>query len=179
MEALDGCFLDRPVHPFNLTVRPGMIGFCQTMFDPVGFADHVKAHGTRPGRIAITGLVSELDPIVGQNGMDPIRNDAQEIFEEFPGRLPIGFPDELCDSEFACPVDGNEEVQLALRSLDFGNIDVKKTDGIAFKTLSFGLVSLDIRKPGYPVTLKAAMQGRTCQMRNAGLQGIKAVIQRQ
>ncbi|MEJ5156063.1 hypothetical protein WH240_13060 [Gluconobacter wancherniae] len=60
-EAFDGCFLDRPVHPFNLTVRPGMIGFCQAMFDPVRFTDHVEAHGTRPSCIAITGLFSELD----------------------------------------------------------------------------------------------------------------------
>lgn len=179
MEAFDGCFLDCPVHPLNLTVRPGMIGFRQTMFDPVGFADHVEAHGTRPGRIAITGLVRELDAVIGQNGMDPVRDDAQEMFEEFPGGLPISFPDELCDSEFACPVDSNEEVQLVFSSLDFGNIDVKKADGIAFEALAFGLVSLDVRQPGYPVTLKAAMQGRTCQMRNAGLQGIKAVIQRQ
>ena len=146
MEAFDGCFLDCPVHPFNLTVRPGMIGFRQTMFDPVGFADHVEAHGTRPGRIAITGLVSELDPIVGQDGVDPVRDDAQEMFEEVPGCLPISFPDELCDSEFACPVDSNEEMQLTLSSLDFGNIDVKKVDGIAFESLSFWLVSLHVRK---------------------------------
>ena len=179
MEALDGCFPYRSVHPFNLTVCPWMIGFRQTMFDPVDFADHVEAHGTRPGRIAITGLVSELDPIVGQDGVDPARDDAQEMFEEFPGCLPIGFPDELCDSELAGPIDGDEEIQLAFSSLDLGNIDVKKADGIAFETLSSGLVSLDIRKPGYSVALQAAMQGRACQMGNAGLQGIKAVIQRQ
>ena len=77
MEALDGCFLDSPVHPFirssvhpfNLTIGPGMVGFRQTMFDPVGFADHVEAHGTRPGRIAITGLVSELDPIAHREAL--------------------------------------------------------------------------------------------------------------
>ncbi len=67
MEAFDSCFLDRPVHPFNLTVRPGMVGFCQTVFDPMGFADHVEAHWTRPRRIAIAGLVSELDAVIGQN----------------------------------------------------------------------------------------------------------------
>ena len=66
MEAFDGCLFDCPVHPFNLTIGPGMIEFRQTMFDPVSFADHVEAHGTRPGRIAITGLVSELDPIAHQ-----------------------------------------------------------------------------------------------------------------
>ena len=71
MEAFDGCFLDCPVHPLNLTVRPGMIGFRQTMF------------------------------------------------EEFPGRFPVGFPDQLCDSEFACPVNSNEEILLTVSGLDF------------------------------------------------------------
>ena len=147
MEAFDGCFLDCPVHPLDLTVRPGMIGFRQTMFDPVSFADHVEAHGARPGRIAVTGLISELDAVICQNGMDPVRNDAQEIFEEFPGGLPIGFLNQLCDSELAGPIDGDEEIQLAFSSLDLGNIDMKKADGIAFETLSFGLVSLHVRKP--------------------------------
>ncbi|AOX18764.1 hypothetical protein A0U89_15790 (plasmid) [Kozakia baliensis] len=111
--------------------------------------------------------------------MDPVRNDAQKKFEEFPGRFPVGFPDQLCDSEFACPVDGNEEVQLALGGLDLCDIEMKEPDQVAFEALSFWLGSLHVRKPGYPVTLKAAMQGRACQMRNAGLQRIKAVIQRQ
>lgn len=60
-----------------------MTGFCQTMFDPVGFADHVEAHGTRPGRIWITGLFIELDAVIRQNGMNPVRDSAQEMFEEF------------------------------------------------------------------------------------------------
>lgn len=81
MEALDGCLFACPVHPFNLTMGPWMIGFRQTMFDPVGFADHFEAHGTRPRCISITRLLSELDPIVGQDGMDPARDDAQEMFE--------------------------------------------------------------------------------------------------
>ena len=151
MEAFDGCFLDCPVHPLNLTVRSGMIGFRQTMFDPVSFADHVEAHGARPGRIAVTGLISELDAVICQNDMDPIRNDAQEIFEEFPGRLPISFFDQLRDSEFACPVNRHEEVQLAFSGLDFRYVEMKKTNWVALEALAFGLVSLDIRKPGYPV----------------------------
>jgi len=144
MEALDGCFLDRPVHQFNLTVRPGMMGFRQTMFDPVSFADHVEAHWTRPGRTAVAGLFSELDAVIGQNGTNPIRNDAQEMFEEFPGCLPIGFPDELCDSEFAGSRDSNEEVQPTLSSLDFRYVEMKKPDRVAFETLGSGFVSLHV-----------------------------------
>lgn len=100
MEAFDGCFLDCPVHLLNLTIDPWMTGFRQTVFDPMRFADHVEAHGTRPRRIAITGLVSELDPIIGQNGMDPVRNDAREMFEEFPGRLRSAFPTSCVTANF-------------------------------------------------------------------------------
>ena len=61
--------LDSPVHPFNLTVRPEMIGFRQIMFDPLSFADHVEAHWTRPDRISVMGLLSELDPMGGENSL--------------------------------------------------------------------------------------------------------------
>ncbi len=84
MEAFDGCFLDCPVHPFNLTIGPWMIGFFQTVFDPMSFTDHVEVRGTRPGRLAAKDLFSELDPIVGQNGTDPVRNDAQKIVRGIP-----------------------------------------------------------------------------------------------
>lgn len=110
MEAFDGCFLDRPVHPFNLTIAPGMIGFRQTMLDPVSFADHVEAHWTRPGRLSIS------------------------------------FLDQLCDSEFACPVNGNEEVQLAFSGLDFRYVEMKKTNRVAFEALASWLVSLHVRQ---------------------------------
>ncbi|GBR61292.1 hypothetical protein AA100600_2648 [Gluconobacter thailandicus F149-1 = NBRC 100600] len=146
MEAFDGCFLDCPVHPLNLTVRPGMIGFRQAVFNPVGFADHVEAHWTRPRRIAIAGLFSELDAVIGQNGMNPVRDHAQEIFEEFPGRLPIGFFNQLCDCEFAGPVDSNEEVQLAFCGLDLRDIEMKEPDRGASEALASGLVSRHVRQ---------------------------------
>jgi len=36
---------------------------------------------------------------------------------------------------------------------------MKEPDRVEFEALSFWLVSLDVRQPGYLVTLKAAMQG--------------------
>lgn len=47
IEALDGCLFDGPVHPLHLTIRPEMIGFCQTAFEelpsrlPVCFLNHL------------------------------------------------------------------------------------------------------------------------------------------
>jgi len=63
-EAFDSCFPDREVHSLDRTIGPGMIGFHQTMFDLVSCADHVEAHGTRPGRAPVAGLFGELDAIV-------------------------------------------------------------------------------------------------------------------
>ena len=58
-----------------------------------------------------------------------------------PYRLPIGFPDQLCDREFSCLVDGREQVQLSCTTLDFDNIDEKKADGVA---LDYVRLSLEI-----------------------------------
>lgn len=35
MKAFEDCFPDRLVHALRLIIRLGIIGFCQTMFDPM------------------------------------------------------------------------------------------------------------------------------------------------
>lgn len=45
MEAFDGCLLDCMVHPLDLTIGPGMIGFRQAILGPAGLTDHVEMHG--------------------------------------------------------------------------------------------------------------------------------------
>ena len=42
MVALDGGFLDRPVHPFDLSVGPGMLDLGQAMLDPIFLASHIE-----------------------------------------------------------------------------------------------------------------------------------------
>src|SRR6202049_1538737 len=41
--ALDGRFLEGAVHPFDLAIRPGVVGFGQAVLDAVGSADLVEA----------------------------------------------------------------------------------------------------------------------------------------
>ncbi|BCI67451.1 hypothetical protein AAJCM20276_20750 [Acetobacter aceti] len=158
MEAFDGCILDRAVHPLNLPIRPGMTGFRQAMFDPVGFADPVEAHGTRPGCASVTGLLGELDAIVRQNGMNPIRDDAQKRFEKLSGRSSVGFVHKLRLRKLACAVYGDEKTKLSFCCLDFGNIEVKEPDRIAFEALVLRFVAFNVRQTRNPVTLKTAMQ---------------------
>ncbi len=61
MEPLHGCLLDRAVHPLDLTIRPRMVWLGQSVFDPVGLADHIETHWSGMDGISVSGLFSELD----------------------------------------------------------------------------------------------------------------------
>ena len=63
VEALDRGVFDRPVHPPDLTVRPRLVGFGQPVLNPVGLADHVKAHWPGVDGVPFPGLLGELDAV--------------------------------------------------------------------------------------------------------------------
>jgi hypothetical protein len=56
------------------------------------------------------------------------------------------------------PVDGNEEVEFALGSLNLGNINMKIANWIGFEFLLGRLVTLDLRRPANVVALPAPVQ---------------------
>ena len=63
--ALDGSFFDGSVHALDLPVGPGMVGFCQTMFDGTSKAEPIEGMAAPAGGWALTvfGQVGELDPL--------------------------------------------------------------------------------------------------------------------
>jgi hypothetical protein len=68
-------------------------------------------------------------------------------------RDPVGLFDKLCEDKFACPINGNEQMQLALFGAHFGNADVKKADWIRLELLLGLFVALDLRQTADFVTL--------------------------
>ena len=72
VKALDGCFLDSAVHSLDLAVGPRVVGLGEPMLDPVGFADHVEAHWPGIDGVPVSGLLCELNTVIGENGMDLI-----------------------------------------------------------------------------------------------------------
>ena len=111
--------------------------------------------------------------------MDLVGHGLEHVLQELPGRLSVSRCNELSDGELGCPVDADEEVELALGRLHLGDVDVKEADGVALELLPLGLVALDIRQARDAVTLQAPMQRRPRQVRDRWLQGIEAVVQRQ
>ena len=63
VEALDGGFLDRVVHAFDLAVGPGVVGLGEAVLDAVASAGEVEHVGAEAGGVAgaVLGQVGELD----------------------------------------------------------------------------------------------------------------------
>ena len=74
--ALDRCVLNGSIHAFDLSVCPGMVRFGKAVFDSVSVAQPVEGMAAPSGRNSSTVLrqVGELDTVVGEHGVDAIRN---------------------------------------------------------------------------------------------------------
>jgi hypothetical protein len=95
VEAFDGRLLNGAVHPLDLAVGPRVVRFCEPVLDAVCVADHVEAHLTRPGGVAVARLLGELNAIVGQDRVNAVRHGFQQVFEELPRGAPVSLVDQL------------------------------------------------------------------------------------
>jgi hypothetical protein len=86
---------------------------------------------------------------------------------------------QLDKGELGRAVDGHEEVELALLGPDLGNVDVEEADWIALEPGALRLAAVRVGQPADPMPLKAAVQGRACQVRDGGLERVEAVVKRQ
>ena len=145
MEAFDSRVLDRPVHPFDLSIGPGVVRLGQAVLYTIGLADHVEPHGPGIDRVAIARLLGELDTIVGQDGMDPIGHGFEHVLQELPGRFSVSRCNELSDGELGSSVNAYKEIELTFGGLYLSNINVEEPDGVALELLALRLVAFDIR----------------------------------
>lgn len=121
------------------------------------------------GTIPVFGQVSELDAVVGQHGVDLIRDGRHHLIEEGLSRRTRGFFHQSGEGKLRGPVHRHEEIELAFLGADLSNIDVKLADRVALEGLPGGLVAGDLGQTADPVALQAAVQGRTREMRDRRL----------
>ena len=130
MEGLDGGFLDGAVHPLGLAVGPGMIGLGELVLDAVLAADAVEdvAHPLGSGPIAVLRQVGEGHAVVGQHGMDGIREGGHDVAEK-GGTVQFGRGrQESHVGELGHPVDGEEHEEFALGQAQLADIDMDVAD---------------------------------------------------
>jgi hypothetical protein len=76
--------------PRRVSIKPSLL---------IHLADHVEAHRTRSGRVAVARLLGELNAIVRQDRVDAVRHSYQQVFEELPCYAPVSLVDQLSDGE--------------------------------------------------------------------------------
>ena len=73
----------------------------------------------------------ELHAIVGQHGVDAVRDGLDQLAQEL-GRLRLaGATDQADEGELAGAVDGHEETELAFLGAGLGEIDMEVADRVA------------------------------------------------
>ena len=111
--------------------------------------------------------------------MDPVRDGGDQAAQEVPGGATRHLLVHLDEDELRRSVDGDEQVELALRSSNLGDVDMKVADRIGLEFAFGGGFAFDLRQAGDLVALQTPVKGRARQMRDRGLQRIKAVVERQ
>src|SRR5579864_6102487 len=179
--ALDGRFLEGAVHPLDLPIGPGVVGFGQAVFDAACSTDLLEGVEAVAGDLAVADArqVGELEAVVGQHGVNPIRHPRDQVSQEACSGRPIGLLMQGNEGELGGAVDRHEEVELALLGTNLSNVDVEIADRVGLELALGWCVVVDLRQTRDPVTMQAAMQRRAGQMRDRRLQGIKTIIERQ
>jgi len=144
VEALDGSF-----HAFDLAVGPGMFRFGQALVNIGLCAGELEGMGAeqlsppqseldlRSGRAAVAGR-GAMHSVVGEHGVHLVGHGLDQRVEEV-GRPPLsGLLMDLSEGEFRGPVDGDEEVKLALLGAHLRDIDVKVDDRVGLELLAPG-----------------------------------------
>ncbi|GAN95407.1 hypothetical protein Geu3261_0021_014 [Komagataeibacter europaeus NBRC 3261] len=78
--------------------------------------------------------------------MNPVGHDTQKMFEKLPGGSSVGLVRELHHRELACPVYGDEKMQLAFSGLDLGDVEVEEPDRVASEALTLRFVPFNVRQ---------------------------------
>jgi hypothetical protein len=78
--AFDGRVLEGSVHPFDLTVGPGMVDLGEAVLDVVLAAAHGEhvCHRASPRAGGVARRITELDAVVGQDRVDLVRHGCDQ-----------------------------------------------------------------------------------------------------
>jgi hypothetical protein len=103
-------------------------------------------------------MIGELDAIIGQNDVEPVGHDGDQVTQEGCGDHLPGLLVQFNESELGSAVDGDEEIQLALSRLNLRDINMEVAERVGSELLLCGLVAIDLGQSADVVPLQTAMQ---------------------
>ncbi len=75
------------------------------------------------------------------------REQPHQVTQELGCRHLPCLVDKQGESELACPVNADEQIELSFRRLHFCDVDMKVADGLTFEALSLWFVAVNIGQP--------------------------------
>ncbi len=186
----NGGLFDRAVHAFDLAVGPGMVGFGEAVVDVETCAGEFESVGSEEftalesefdvgGGGAGVAWSSEVGTVVGEDGVDAVRESFLQSVEKGGSFRSSGARNQAGESEFGSAIDGDEEEELTLGSADFGQIKVKVTDGVGFEFFACRSRGVEMREAADALALEATVESGTGEMWDGGLEGVETVVERQ
>ena len=115
----------------------------------------------------------EVGSVVSEDRVDLVGDGGDQAAQEVPGGAARHLLMQLDKGELRRPIDGDDEVELALRGSNLGDVDMEIADRIGLEFAFGGGFAFDLRQPGDSMTLQTAVKGRARQMRDGGLQSVQ------
>jgi len=182
--------LDGAVHAFDLSVCPRVIGFGKPVINvEAGGGEFegmsAEAFAVGDGLFNVGGGAAhvarrgEVSSVVCEDGVNFVRHQAHEGAKEVGGILALGSFHEACEGELGGSINGHEEIELALCGSHLGQVDVEVADGVGFELFAGWTGRVKPWQATDAVTLEAAMKSGAGQLWDGGLEGVKAIIERE
>src|SRR5208282_6768620 len=121
----------------------------------------------------------EVGSVVGEDSMDLVGNGGDQAAQEVSGGPAGDLFVQFDEGELRRPIDGDNEVELALSGSNLGDVDMEIADRIDLELALGRGFAFDLGQPRDSMALETPMQRRARQMRNGGLKGVEAVVERQ
>ena len=121
--------------------------------EELSLGDHRLDPGGGPG---FAGGIGEVGSVIGEDGVDGFDEAAQEL----RGGAARHFLMQFDEGELRRPINGDDEMELALSGSNLGDVDMEIADRVSFKFTLGRRFAFDLWQPRDPVALKAAMQRR-------------------
>ena len=98
-----------------------------------------------------------MGAVVGQNGMNLVGDGSHEGAKEVARDPPGGFLVQFDKGELGSSIDGDQQIELALRGVNLGNVDVEVAERRGLELASGRRGALDIGQAGDGVSLETAV----------------------
>jgi hypothetical protein len=106
--------------------------------------------------------------VVGEDRVDLVGDGGDQAAQEVPRSAARHLLTQLGKGELRRSIDGDEQVEFALRGSNFGDVDMKMADRIGLKWALRRGFAFDLQRPGDPMALQTPMRDERVRCRMVG-----------